>query len=688
MQLSKLTFVGALTTVLITSVAILMFKKWRNRCRKIGRLSKIILYPVKSMAGLEVQQAVCKATGLECGQIRDRMWMLVKSCGNFLNPIDEPRLVSIQTRIEGDQLVIEATGMKQLRIGIISKITSDSRIIPCKMYKKTIEGVDCGDEAAEWFHKFLKKSDIRLIQYLPYFKTRPSEFQNLIDLNEDNYPLIYQAGNPYLILGQASLDELNSKLDQYISYRNFRPNIVIDECNPFEEDKWKYLKIGKKAVLIRTVPCERCSVTKINPEDGTVFKSEPLRTLKTFRISRDAKQKEKFGEKPLFGMQYGLVSEGNICVGDEIYVFFFVSYFYVRRKHVIDIMTFTKLRNFVYATTPSFSAFTSFYLIMEIPKFYLYTTCTAVLLSTLIYLGLRCSRKRFRKIGRVSKIILYPVKSLAGYEVEKAFCTSSGLKKETFQDRMWMLVRTSDNRNVTLMTEPRLVLLHPRIEDNQLIIDSEGLDPLKVDIITDIPIDADVQEYKIYEYKPIKGVDCGEEAAKWLQKFLNRDDIRLIQFLPIFETRPSTFSNLVNLNEDNYPVVFQSASPYLLLSQASVDDLNGRLEDEEKVSYKHFRANILLDDCKPFEEDKWKYLKIGEAILIRTIPCDRCAITKVNPETGIRSKEEPIRTLKKYRLAKDPKEKKVFGQKPVFTMNYGLVTGGEIWVGDEVYGSN
>ncbi|XP_067128160.1 uncharacterized protein [Centruroides vittatus] len=674
MQLSKVNFVGALTTVLITSVAILMFKKWRNRCRKIGRLSKIILYPVKSMAGLEVQQAVCKATGLEFGQIRDRMWMLVKSSGNFLNPIDEPRLVSIQTTIEGDQLVIEATGMKQLRIGIISKVTSDSKIIQCKMYKKTIEGVDCGDAPAEWFHNFLKRSDIRLIQYLPNFKTRPSEFQNLVDLNEDNYPLIYQAGNPYLILGQASLDELNNKLDQYISYRNFRPNIVIDECNPFEEDKWKYLKIGKNAVLIRTVPCERCSVTKINPEDGTVFKSEPLQTLKTFRISRDAKQKKIFGEKPLFGMQYGLVSEGNICVGDEIYGFNYDVY---------------QLRNSVFATTPSFSAFTSFYLIMEIPKFYLYTTCTAVLVSTLIYLGLRCSRKkRFRKIGRVSKIILYPVKSLAGCEVEKAVCTASGLRKETFQDRMWMLVRTSDNRHVDLMTETRLVLLHPRIEDNQLIIDSEGLDTLKVDIITDIPIDADVQEYKIYKSKPIKGVDCGEEAAKWLQKFLNRDDIRLVQFLPTFETRPSTFSNLVNLNEDNYPVVFQSASPYLLLSQASVDDLNSRLEDEEKVSYKYFRANILLDDCKPFEEDKWKYLKIGEAILIRTIPCDRCAITKVNPETGIRNKEEPIRTLKKYRLAKDPKEKKVFGQKPIFTMNYGLVTGGEIWVGDEVYGSN
>lgn len=324
---------------------------------------------------------------------------------------------------------------------------------------------------------------------------------------------------------------------------------------------------------------------------------------------------------------------------------------------------------------------------MEIQKFYLYTTFTAVLISTLIYLGIRISKKRFRRIGRVSKIIFYPVKSLAEYEVKKALCAETGLKAETFQDRMWMLVNDNDNKCVTSYTEPRLVLLHPKVENNQLIIEREGADPLKVDMFTEIPERTEIKEYQISDNNPIKAIDCGEEAAQWLQKFLNTPDIRLVQHLPCLETRPSSFRNFVNLKEEDYPLVFQSGSPYLLLSQASVDDLNSKLE-EGKVSYKNFRPNILLDDCEPFEEDKWKFLKIGEAILIRTTPCDRCLVTKIDPDTGIRSKEEPIRTLKKYRLAKTIKEKYVFRQKPLFCMNYGLASRGEIRVGDEVYGSN
>lgn len=321
MEILKFCFAGTLTAVLITTVVFLIYEKRKKRFTKVGRVSKIILYPVKSLSGFEVQRAECKETGLQMNKIRDRMWMLVKTDGHFLIPLDEPRLVSLHTKIEGDQLIIQSKNMEKLRITIISTVTAESKIIQCKMYDKLIEGVDCGEKSAEWFQKFLKRNDIRLVQYLPNFKTRPSDFENLIDLNEDNYPLIYQAANPYLILSQPSLDDLNDKLQQNVSHKNFRANIIIDDCDIFEEDKWKYLKIGKEAVLIRTVPCERCSITKINPDDGSFMKEEPLKTLKTYRISDDPKLKKAFGERPIFGMNYGLVCEGDICIGDEIYGF-------------------------------------------------------------------------------------------------------------------------------------------------------------------------------------------------------------------------------------------------------------------------------------------------------------------------------------------------------------------------------
>ena len=114
-------------------------------------------------------------------------------------------------------------------------------------------------------------------------------------------------GFPFLIISQASLDDLNSRLDSPVEMNRFRPNIVVSGSKPFEEDTWKEIQIGECRFQI-VKPCARCEITTINQQTAERGK-EPLRTLATYR--RD-------GNKVLFGQNMVALNTGKISVGDAV----------------------------------------------------------------------------------------------------------------------------------------------------------------------------------------------------------------------------------------------------------------------------------------------------------------------------------------------------------------------------------
>jgi uncharacterized protein YcbX len=87
--------------------------------------------------------------------------------------------------------------------------------------------------------------------------------------------------------------------------------------------------------------------------------------------------------------------------------------------------------------------------------------------------------------------------------------------------------------------------------------------------------------------------------------------------------------------------------PILVASEASLADLNSRLETP--VTMKHFRPNIVLHGCEAFEEDTWSKFRIGECEFELAQQCPRCVMTTIDPETGIKHKHEPLKTLAAYR---------------------------------------
>ncbi|XP_037804272.1 mitochondrial amidoxime-reducing component 1-like [Penaeus monodon] len=122
----------------------------------------------------------------------------------------------------------------------------------------------------------------------------------------------------------------------------------------------------------------------------------------------------------------------------------------------------------------------------------------------------------------------------------------------------------------------------------------------------------------------------------------------------------------------------------MVASQSSLDDLNGRLA--EPVSMGWFRPNVVVRGARPFDEDDWAFLKIGDVVLRRVKPCERCLLTTIDPSTGRRSpRKEPLNTLQQYRTPKHPPRlAKIWSKKPVFGVNMTTDTEGAVSVGDRV----
>jgi uncharacterized protein YcbX len=112
---------------------------------------------------------------------------------------------------------------------------------------------------------------------------------------------------PYLLTTEASLSDLNQRLDRPVGMERFRPNLVVEGATPWSEDGWQRLQIG--AVTFRVAkPCERCRVTTVDPDTGETG-PEPLRTLATFR---------RHGDGVVFGVNLVAETNGPLRLGDPV----------------------------------------------------------------------------------------------------------------------------------------------------------------------------------------------------------------------------------------------------------------------------------------------------------------------------------------------------------------------------------
>ena len=109
------------------------------------------------------------------------------------------------------------------------------------------------------------------------------------------------------MIGQSSLDDLNSRLEFPVPMNRFRPNLVFTGGQPYEEDSWKLLTIGNNK-FAGVKPCSRCVLTTVDQNTGEKGK-EPLATLAKYRQHEN---------KIYFGQNLLSIDHHTIHEGDEI----------------------------------------------------------------------------------------------------------------------------------------------------------------------------------------------------------------------------------------------------------------------------------------------------------------------------------------------------------------------------------
>jgi uncharacterized protein YcbX len=160
------------------------------------------------------------------------------------------------------------------------------------------------DEAADrWFSQYLSKP--AALVYVDARMERPVNPQYAGPTDRVGFPDAF----PLLLLSHASVEELNRRLPRPVTVEHFRPNLVVEGCEPFAEDGWRRLRVGSAELEI-VKPCTRCVFTTVDPLTGVkAADGEPLRTLSSFR-RRDG--------KVMFGQNVLVRRPGMIQVGDPI----------------------------------------------------------------------------------------------------------------------------------------------------------------------------------------------------------------------------------------------------------------------------------------------------------------------------------------------------------------------------------
>ena len=269
-------------------------------------LRSLHVYPVKSCAGVTLDEALLIETGLEF----DRAWMVVDAAGRFVSQRELPRMALVQTTLKHTELVLRAPGMLALHLAL-DAVEDPTRVT---VWDDTVAAYDMGDLAAQWFTDFLGpapegvKFPLRLARFDPEQK-RLSSRKWSGDIEAEN---AFSDGFPVLVVSQASLDELNGRLARQglapVTMARFRPNLVLDGLDAHGEDFLDEIRFetADGPVRLRLVkPCPRCPIPNVDPQTG-VPGTQPGDTLSAYRAD------ERVGGAISFGMN-AVIVEGLEC---------------------------------------------------------------------------------------------------------------------------------------------------------------------------------------------------------------------------------------------------------------------------------------------------------------------------------------------------------------------------------------
>ncbi|WP_454871847.1 MOSC domain-containing protein [Paraburkholderia xenovorans] len=291
----------------------------------MATISELFVYPIKSCAGIALREARLLATGLEY----DRCWMVTDPAGAMLTQRAYPRMALIKVEIGADDLVIRAPGMSELRTPLNAARLDAAPAVQTKVWRDAAYGLDTGAASAAWFSAFLGVP-ARLLRFDP-------GHERIVDPDYTDSvggaTTYFADGFPLLVIGQASLDDLNTRLNSKgapaIPIDRFRPNVVLTGLDAYEEDYVETLSVngdaGENVQLQLVKPCSRCPMPTIDQAKGAPdpdWPNEPTDTMSVYRADPQRNGAITFGNNALVAsgagqwLRVGQSVEAELGFGD------------------------------------------------------------------------------------------------------------------------------------------------------------------------------------------------------------------------------------------------------------------------------------------------------------------------------------------------------------------------------------
>ncbi|MGC4022041.1 MAG: MOSC domain-containing protein [Cyclobacteriaceae bacterium] len=259
-------------------------------------LREIWIYPIKSLGGIRVKSAKVFEKGLEF----DRRWMLIDDDNRFMTQRFSPKMALFKLQISDSKFQIT---FKSESIDLPLERQENNKSVKAVIWDDEVEVNEVSDELSQWISNRLE-INCRLVSF-PEKNQRPVDEK--YQVNHENVSLA--DAYPFLIIGEQSLADLNSRLEKPVPMNRFRPNFVFSGGESFDEDKWKKISIGATIFAVAK-PCARCVLTTVD-QDTAEKGHEPLATLSKFR---------KVENKVLFGQNLIALNHEHVYEGDEIIV--------------------------------------------------------------------------------------------------------------------------------------------------------------------------------------------------------------------------------------------------------------------------------------------------------------------------------------------------------------------------------
>lgn len=246
------------------------------------KLASIHVYPVKGARGI----ALAASDVLRSGLRHDRRFMLVDANGAFMTQRRHPKLALVDVAL-GDE-AITVGGAVRVSLDDAEHANLPRRSVT--IWDDVVDAVAVPGEASTLFCDVLGEACTLL-----YFPRGTHERPSFAD------------AYPVLVATLASLADLNARLATPVLMDRFRPNLVVEGGEPYEEERHPEIVVG--AVRMRLPKrCSRCDVVMVDPRTAEVGK-EPLRTLASYR---------KDGNHAYFAMNAIPECEGRVAVNDAV----------------------------------------------------------------------------------------------------------------------------------------------------------------------------------------------------------------------------------------------------------------------------------------------------------------------------------------------------------------------------------